>query len=131
MTVDPRRGIVHLGVASFGCRWVLVTVQHKCKQGGDGDCGLPWLNSVAKRCELLVGREVSGKPGNPTGGESHEPLDEGRRRSRAGLGAQKRRRRRSAASDPLPSGHSFGVSSPASKSCPISVHRLSGSSVRG
>ena len=86
---------------------------------------------IAECGELFDVRESEFDARHPTDVESHEPFDKCWRRAWASVVAQKRRRGRSTASGLFPSGHGFGVSSPASKSCPINDHRLSGSWVRG
>lgn len=92
---------------------------------------LPRQDTIAERGELLILREVVPRMGNPPLRQAHEPLHELRRGSRTGLTAQNRGQRSGTASDFLPQGYCSGVSSPASKSSPINVHRLSGSSARG
>lgn len=93
--------------------------------------GLHRHDAVAQGGELLRVSEAVGRVGDPAGRESHEPLDERRRWTRVGALRQERRSRSRSSYDLLPSNDGAGVASPASKSCPIRLQRLSGSSALG
>lgn len=99
--------------------------------GLDSEGSLLRKHSVAKRGELLAQRKAIPFIGDPARRESHKPFHEYRRWTRPGHIIEERRSRRRAASILLPPDHGFGVSSPSPKSCPIRLHRLSGSSVCG
>lgn len=93
--------------------------------------GLPWDYAIAECGELLGGGEVVAGVGHPAGVEAHQPFHERRRRARPAGVVPERGGWAGSSGEAFPASDGFGVESPASKSCPISVHRLSGSSGLG
>lgn len=94
----------------------------------ESDRRLPWKHSIPQRCELLVQCKAVPFIGDPARRETHKPFHERRCRTRSRSIAKECGGWRWTAHNLLPSDHRFGVSSPSLKSCPISVHRVSGSS---
>lgn len=94
-------------------------------------CGLLRDDAVAECGELLGEGEVVAGVGDPAGFETHQPFHERRCWARPAGVVHEGGGWGGASGEVFPASDGSGVASPASKSCPISVHRLSGSSGLG